>query len=365
MEHSLLQILSLLCLLSLLENTTAFLHPERYHYERSRIIMSSTKGIGFVGIGIMGEGMAARLLSQNVVSDQKCPLFIWNRTESKARAFAENLKADGISDEIVIAGSAKEVVEKCDITFSMLSTPKASKAVFEDPNGVLAGVSEGKAIIDCATLAEVDMKRMSSQVTEKGGMFLEAPVSGSKVPAAMGSLIFLCAGSKKLFDNEVVQSSLNAMGKATHYFGESVGMGTRAKLVVNSLMGTMVAAFSESLALSESVGLDPNTMIEVISQGAIQSPVYSLKGPKMIKGDHAPNFPLKHAHKDMALAKDMASETKVEFSVQSKAEEVFREARADSKLELADLDFSAVFEKVHDLSNSEFSKNRNTSTKDD
>lgn len=81
------------------------------------------------------------------------------------------------------------------------------------------------------------------------------------------------------------------MGKATHYFGE-IGSGTRAKLVVNSLMGTMMAAFSESLVLAQSVGLDAQKMLEVIGQGAVQSPMYALKGPKMLKGDHSPNFPL-------------------------------------------------------------------------
>ena len=93
--------------------------------------------------------------------------------------------------------------------------------------------------------------------------FLEAPVSGSKGPAAQGTLIFLCAGSESVFGNATVQASLKAMGKATHFFGKDVGGGTRAKLVVNSLMGTMMVAFSESLALAESVGLDGNKMLEV------------------------------------------------------------------------------------------------------
>lgn len=82
---------------------------------------------------------------------------------------------------------------------------------------------------------------------------MEAPVSGSKGPAHGGQLIFLCAGSESIFNDTTVQSSLDAMGKATHYFGKDVGKGTRAKLVVNSLMGTMMAAFGESLALAETV----------------------------------------------------------------------------------------------------------------
>ena len=148
------------------------------------------------------------------------------------------------------------------------------------------------------------------------------------------------------------------MGKASHFFGADVGYGTRAKLVVNSLMGTMIAAFGEALALSESVGLDASKMIEIIGQGAIQSPVYGLKGPKMIVKDHAPNFPLKHAHKDMALASAMAKEAGVEYSVMDQAETLFRAARTDEEMKLADLDFSAVFEKIHEQSTSDYSKKR-------
>lgn len=315
-----------------------------------------TKSIGFIGIGIMGEGMAGRLLSQGIAGTSDTPLYIWNRTPSKS----QQLKDAYADKNIIISASAKDVIEACEVTYSILSTPEASAAVFDAEDGVLAGVSAGKSIIDCATLAEKDMQKMNEAIVAKGGRFLEAPVSGSKAPAATGTLIFLCAGSKDLFD-EIVNNGLNVMGKASHFFSTEVGFGTRAKLVVNSLMGTMVAAYSEGLALSENVGLDPSKMIEVIGQGAIQSPVYALKGPKMIKNDHAPNFPLKHAHKDMKLASDMAKAAGVEYSVMDKAEELFSKARNDDDLNVADKDFSAVFEQVHKDSTGSFSLKRKRS----
>lgn len=310
--------------------------------------------IGFIGIGIMGEGMAGRLLSEGVAGSDDVPLVVWNRTSSKCDALKERFPDKNIE----IKASAKEVVEACDITFSILSTPAASKAVFEGEDGTLAGVSAGKCIVDCATLAESDMKRMDDQVKSKGGQFLEAPVSGSKGPAHGGTLIFLCAGSESINQDATVQSSLKAMGKATHFFGTEVGYGTRAKLVVNSLMGTMMAAFGESLALAESVGLDGGKMLEVIGQGAIQSPLYALKGPKMLKKDHSPNFPLQHAHKDMKLAVDMAKEAGVEYAVTEEAEQLFQKARDDKGLKVAEEDFSAVFETIHKESKSDYSKKR-------
>lgn len=309
--------------------------------------------IGFIGLGIMGEGMAARLLSEGVAGTESAPLVVWNRTGSKCT----ELQAKFPDKTIVVKATAQEVVAEAGVTYSMLSTPAASQAVFEGPTGVLAGVGPGKSIVDCATLAEADMVRMDEAVRGKGGRFLEAPVSGSKGPAHQGSLIFLCAGSQELFD-EIKDTGLTAMGKASHFFQTTVGYGTRAKLVVNSLMGTMLAAFGEGLALSEGMGLDPTKMIEVIGQGAIQSPMFNLKGPKMVVGNHAPNFPLKHAHKDMALACDMAKAAGVEYSVMNTAEALFKSAREDPDLKVADEDFSAVFEKVHKESTSEFSKKR-------
>lgn len=325
-----------------------------YHRERktSTIMAASSEAIGFIGLGIMGEGMASRLLSEGIAgTSEERPLIVWNRTGAKC----ESLKAKFPDKVIHVKSSAKEVVQSCGITYSILSTPSASAEVFFDPeNGVLAGVSDKSFIVDCATLAESDMIKMNEAVVAKGGRFLEAPVSGSKGPAATGTLIFLCAGSKSLFD-EIENNGLNAMGKASHFFNNEVGYGTRAKLVINSLMGTMMAAYGEGLCLAENVGLDPLKMVEVIGQGAIQSPMYGLKGPKMIAKDHAPNFPLKHAHKDMKLASDMAKAAGVEYSVMDKAEELLKRARDDG---LGDEDFSAVFEKVHKESSGDISKNR-------
>ena len=183
-------------------------------------------------------------------------------------------------------------------------------------------------------------------------------MSRSNLRPRTGALIFLCAGSETVFNDETVQSALDSMGKATHFFGPDVGRGTRAKLVVNSLMGTMMAAFGESLALSESVGLDGNKMLEVFSQGAIATPMFALKGPKMLVKDHAPNFPLEHATKDMSLAVNMADSANVQYSVTKSAEDLFKRARDDDELKIEKEDFSAVYERVHKESSSEFSKKR-------
>jgi 3-hydroxyisobutyrate dehydrogenase-like beta-hydroxyacid dehydrogenase len=110
--------------------------------------------------------MAARLLSEGVAgTDAANPLIVWNRTGSKCSELQQKFP-----DKVIqIKDTAREVIAACGVTYSMLSTPEASKAVFEGEDGVLAGVSGGKSIVDCATLAEEDMKRMNDAVVAKGG----------------------------------------------------------------------------------------------------------------------------------------------------------------------------------------------------
>ena len=119
-----------------------------------------------------------------------------------------------------------------------------------------------------------------------------------------------------------------------------------------------MAAYSEGLALTEAAGLDAKTMIEVISQGAVACPMFALKGPKMIEQDYAPNFPLRHATKDMTLAKDLANKVGVEYSVMNQAESLFRVATDDKELNIADEDFSSIFETIHKESTNDVSKKR-------
>lgn len=122
-------------------------------------------GVGFIGLGIMGEGMAARLLSEGVAGTDDKPLVVWNRSSEKCTALADKFP----DKNVVIKTTAKDVVEASTVSYSMLSTPEASKAVFEGEAGTLAGVSAGKCIVDCATLAEADMQSMNQAVVEKGG----------------------------------------------------------------------------------------------------------------------------------------------------------------------------------------------------
>jgi 3-hydroxyisobutyrate dehydrogenase-like beta-hydroxyacid dehydrogenase len=286
--------------------------------------------VGFVGLGIMGKGMAQNLLKKGVASK----LVVWNRSPDASAELSAAFP--GI---VEVAATAGEVIQRCDVTFSMLSTQEASVAVFDCPaeaGGVVASVTPGKCIVDCATLSPERMQSIAAAVEARGGRFLEAPVSGSKVPAETGTLIFLCGGEQALYDK--VTPALQAMGKANFLFGP-VGGGSKMKLIVNGLMGTMMGAFAESMALCSAADLPQDLLLQVLDLGAMANPMFKGKGPNMINKTYAPHFPLKHAQKDMRLALALASDLGVSLPTTDAANQQFLSVLD----ERGDEDFSAVY----------------------
>jgi len=281
--------------------------------------------VGFIGLGIMGEGMLRNLIKAGH------SLVVWNRSVDKSKALQEEL-----GDKVTICETPAAVLAACDLTYCMLSTPDAVKCVYEMEGGVLEGVTAGKSIVDAATLAEDDMKRLSAQVSSRGGRFLEAPVSGSKGPAHAGQLIFLCAGDEELYQE--ISEDLIAMGKASFFFGPA-GSGAKMKLVVNMIMGSMMAAFGEGISLCDRAGLDCEQLLQVLDLGVMANGMFKLKGPKMLQGDHAPNFPLQHAQKDMRLAVELGQTIDLPLPVAAAADASMKRAREAGASEL---DFSAV-----------------------
>jgi len=285
--------------------------------------------IGFIGsAGIMGEGMAARLLGAGH------SLTVWNRDPAKSQALV-----DSSSGKVTAAASAKAVVDASDIVVSMLPTPEAAAEVFfKEGDGLLAGAAAGKALVDCATLQAEDMRKMSEAWSKQGGRFLEAPVSGSKGPAAQGQLVFLTAGDESLYTEAT--PLLDVMGKKSYFFGE-VGKGTLMKLVVNKMMVEMMATLGEGMDLAGRAGLSPEDLVSVLAQGAMNNPMFSLKGPKIHAGDHAPHFPLKHARKDLLFGNALAKEVGTTTHMGSAAEQVIK-ASVDKDEGRLDQDFSAL-----------------------
>ncbi|CAN6719956.1 unnamed protein product [Malus baccata var. baccata] len=203
--------------------------------------------VGFLGLGIMGKAMSMNLLRHGF------KVTVWNRTLSKSHELVEH----GAS----VAETPAEVVRKCKYTIAMLSDPSAALSVVFGKDGILEQICAGKSYVDMSTVDADTSSKISEAIKERGGYFLEAPVSGSKKPAEDGQLVILAAGEKALY--EEVIPAFNVMGKKSFYLGQ-VGNGAKMKLVVNMIMGSMMNAFSEGLVLAGRSGLEPSVLLDVL-----------------------------------------------------------------------------------------------------
>ncbi len=283
---------------------------------------------GFLGTGIMGAPMAMNLLRTGV------QLRVWNRTPDKCAALA----AAGA----VTCATPQEVCAGADITFAMLADPQAAREVFFAADGAAAGLAAGHDYVDMSTVDPGTSRNLAAAAAEVGARFLEAPVSGSKKPAIDGTLVILAAGDRTLYDDAA--TALEAMGKLRVFLGE-VGQGARMKLVVNMIMGGMMTAFGEGLALAGRGGLDPSVLLEVLAAGALANPMFAVKGPAAVRGEFPPAFPLKHMQKDLRLALQLGDELTQPLPTAAAANASFIRALSAG---LADLDFSAVCRVIAD-----------------
>ncbi|MBU1568674.1 MAG: NAD(P)-dependent oxidoreductase [Proteobacteria bacterium] len=284
------------------------------------------KKYGFLGLGIMGKAMAANLVRAGF------DVTVWNRT--KERCFP--LLDQGAH----LGNSPAEVIAQCDITFAMVSDPTAAASLVFDIGGVLEGISQGKSYIDVSTVNPATARQIAAAIKAKGGRFLEAPVSGSKKPAEDGALVFLCSGDESLYHEAA--PALQIMGKKSFYFNE-IGQGAQMKLVINMIMGTMMTAFGEGLALGEKAGLNMADVLDVLAQGAIDNPMFRLKGPQMVNNNFTTAFPLKHMQKDMRLALQLGDELCQPLFTAVAANNLYIKTRETGG---ADEDFSAVLKAI-------------------
>ena len=282
--------------------------------------------IGFLGLGIMGQGMCANLLRAGY------PVTVWNRTPGKIQS-AVDLKA-------TVADSPREVVALSDITIAMVSDPNAARDLYFGPEGVNEGMGEGRGYIDMSTVDADTSAEIASAVHAADGRFLEAPVSGTKQPAADGTLVILSAGDASL--QEQAEPLFDVMGKKTFYLGE-VGRAAKMKLIVNMIMGGMMASFCEGLVLAEKSGLAAGDLLEVLSVGALANPMFTGKGPLIQREDFAPSFPLKHMQKDLRLARELGKELAQPLPSAKAADTAFIRAL---DLGFSNEDFSAVFKAI-------------------
>ncbi len=238
--------------------------------------------VGFIGIGIMGRRMAKNVLKAGH------RLRVYNRTAAKV----EELRGLGAA----VAGSPKDAATGADAVITMVADPPALAAVMEGPDGVLVGCRRGALVIDMSTVDPGTSQAMAARAAALGLRYVEAPVTGGVGAAEQGTLTIMAGGSPE--DFAAAAPLLETMGKKVLHVGP-MGQGSVLKLAANLVAAAIITATNEALALTTKYGLDPGMVVEVLTE---RSPLIGRTAPRVLAGEFAANFPLKHSHKDVQLA---------------------------------------------------------------
>jgi len=284
--------------------------------------------IGFIGLGIMGRRMAANLLRDGI------DLVVWNRTPSKARSLVEQ--------GATLADAPADVGRRVDVAFTMLAHPDAVRSVALGDDGLLAGLREGTLWVDCSTVNPSFSREMAREAAARGVRFVDAPVLGTKKPAADGQLLFIAGGAAD--DVADSQPYFDVMGRKTLHVGGQ-GMGTSLKMVFNLMLGTAMTAFSEGMALGQALGIDREALFDALAGSIVAPPFLNYKRPKIETDDYEADFPLKWMHKDLHLAAQSGYEEQVAMPLVNAAKEAYMQA---VRAGYADEDFAALYKLFND-----------------
>lgn len=289
--------------------------------------------IGFIGLGIMGQGMTASLIKAGY------DVTLYNRTRSRA----EELAKEGAK----VANTPAEAAEGNDVVITMLADPQAIHDVVLGKKGVIEGLKKNAVLIDCSTVDPATTKATLEAADARGARFLDSPVAGSKDAAAGGELILMVGGREA--DLSEVRDILEVLSKKIIYAGPS-GSGTSLKLCFNLIVSHMAAALSESLILGVSAGLKPETLIETFMAGTVGAPFYRWKGGCIMDRDFATNFSIRLMHKDLNLMMSAGYDQNVPLPVTAAVKELFSMAKAHGQ---AEEDFCSVIKVLEDLADVE------------
>lgn len=282
--------------------------------------------VAVLGLGLMGGGMAGRLLAGGT------PLTVWNRTRERTRGW----EAGGAR----VAATPREAAATADVVISMVADDEASRAVWYGPAGALAGARAGALLIESSTLSPGCVETLAARAAQHGCAFLEAPVTGSRTHAASGELLFLAGGDPGTVD--AARPILAMLGRDVVHVGP-VGSGARLKLVNNFLCGVQAAAVAEAIAMAERCGLDLDAALPVLLNGAAGSPLVRTVAARMAARDYTLAFPLELMRKDLGYAVAEAARHGVALRLAEAAQGRFDAAVAAGR---GRDDFAAVVEPV-------------------
>ncbi|MGE5111220.1 MAG: NAD(P)-dependent oxidoreductase [Acidobacteriaceae bacterium] len=274
--------------------------------------------IAFLGLGIMGRPMAANLVKAGH------EVAAWNRSKGKEVAGAK------------VAGTPAEAAQGAEVIWICVADTKAVEEVLFGSNGVERSLRPGMIVVDSSTILPGASKEFAGRVRAKGADFVDAPITGSKIGAEQGTLVFIVGGREESV--EKLKPLFSAMGKQVIRVGEQ-GLGEAAKIGMNLMIALIFEGFAEALALTSKLGVPREKLVELIQASMIRSGVTDYKAPFVLKKDYSPNFPLRLMHKDIHLMLEAAKSANVKLPGLEKVEQVYEASVQEG---WRDLDYAAT-----------------------
>ena len=260
----------------------------------------------------------------------------YNRTREKAQWLLDR--------GMQWADSPREVAERADVTFAMVTNSAAIAAVMDGPDGIIAGLTPGKLFIDMSTVSPTVSRGFAERVRGTGADMVDAPVSGSVITLQEGKLSVMVGGTKEAF--EKVKPLLQDVGpKVTHVGGNGVALSM--KIAVNLSLAVQMLAFSEGVLLAEKSGIARDVAVDVLTHSVVASPMVQYRGPFVLKQPAEAWFNVNMMQKDMLLALELGRQLNVPLPTTAVTNEFLTAARG---MGYEKQDFAIVFEVLAKMS---------------
>jgi 3-hydroxyisobutyrate dehydrogenase len=276
--------------------------------------MASIQRVGFLGLGLMGSGMAKNLAAKGF------QVTVWNRSPGRAEA----LRSSGVT----VAETPARLMAEVDAACTCVATPAALEEVVAGRDGLLTTARRGQLFIDFSTIGPEQARSLESRAGAAGVDFVEAPVTGSKTGAAKGTLLIMAGGTEASLAR--AEPIFRAVGEKWVHCGP-VGAGSQVKLAGNALIAAMLQVLGEGMLLATRAGVDPAKLLEVVQASGFRSPYFDFKGQALLRRDFETHFAIDLMHKDLELFLSSASSLRVPTPVTAAVRECYQLARATGK----------------------------------
>ena len=293
-----------------------------------KLLTADNVTLGFIGLGNMGSRIAQRLL------DHGYRLVAYDMDIAKAEGV--------VAKRGLAAKNILELARTADVILSCLTNDEAVQSVYAGPAGVFAEARPGTVVLEMSTISPESSRELHRLGAESGIEVLDVAISGSTPAAEQGTLTLLAGGNEDLFD--AAQPIFQSIAKRYFLLG-GPGSGTAMKLVVNTLLGVGMQAIAEAVVLGETVGLNRDRLLEVLSKTAVIAPAHVGKLVRVASNDYTPQFPLRLMNKDFELILKAAAAAHIPMPVTEAALQVNSQELAHHDGD----DFSAVLRRMEEV----------------